>query len=36
VLITSLVSAVIWLGVDLLISSSWMSFRSGPWALQMD
>jgi predicted secreted protein len=36
VLITSLVSAAIWLGVDLLISSSWMSFRSGPWALQMD
>jgi predicted secreted protein len=36
VLVTTLVAAVIWAGADLLISSSWMSFRSGPWALQMD
>lgn len=36
VLTTTLVSALIWLGADLLISSSWMSFRSGPWAMPLD
>jgi predicted secreted protein len=36
VLTTTLVAAVIWLGADLLISSSWLSFRSGPWALPID
>ncbi len=36
VLTTTLVAAVIWFGAYLLISSSWMSFRSGPWALPND
>lgn len=36
VLTTTLVAAVLWIGVDLLIRSPWMSFRSGPWALPMD
>ena len=36
VLTTTLVAAVIWFGAYLLITSSWMSFRSGPWALPID
>lgn len=35
-LATTLVSAVIWAGVDVVISSDWISFRSGPWALPND
>lgn len=36
VLTATLVAGVIWLGADLLISSPWMSFRSGPWAMPME
>jgi predicted secreted protein len=33
VVITTLVSAVIWAGVAWVIESDWLSFRSGWWAL---
>lgn len=36
VVITTLASVVIWLGCDLLISSSWLSFRHGVLAFQPD
>jgi predicted secreted protein len=35
-IITTLVSAVVWLGCDLLISSSWLSFRHGVLAFHPD
>ncbi|HUN41432.1 MAG TPA: DUF1467 family protein [Acetobacteraceae bacterium] len=36
VLVTSLVAAVIWFGADLLISSDYMSFRHGMFAVPQD
>ena len=36
VLITTLVSAVVWAGCDVLISSSWLSFRHGALAFHPD
>ena len=31
--ITTVVAAVVWLGIYLVIVSGWVDFRSGPWAL---
>lgn len=33
---TTLVSAVLWLAVDAVILSDWISFRTGPWAMPSD
>ena len=33
VIATTLVSAVIWFGIWMLVESDWLSFRSGPLAL---
>ncbi len=34
VLATTIVAAVVWGGTVALIESNWISFRSGPWAMQ--
>jgi predicted secreted protein len=36
VLITTLASAVVWIGCDVLISSDWLSFRHGMLAFHPD
>lgn len=36
VLITTLAALLLWIGCDLLISSSWLSFRHGVLAFQPD
>lgn len=36
VIITTLVSVVIWIGCEVLISSSWLSFRHGLLAFKPD
>jgi predicted secreted protein len=33
---TTLLAAVIWIGFYLVITSDWMSFRNGSWALPID
>jgi predicted secreted protein len=32
-LTTSLVAGLVWLAAELVISSPWISFRSGPWSM---